>query len=64
MRLYTPCKYDRQQLRQIAAACNGLVEERTVRGYLEGRRTPRAATASIITAALARLGIPDPTVRP
>lgn len=52
--------YDRQTYRRIAAATDGLVEDRTVRNYLEGRRTPRAATLAAIKAGLAKLGIPDP----
>jgi hypothetical protein len=51
---------DRQKYRQIAAETGGLVEDRTVRDYLTGRRTPRATTQAVIKAALAKLGIPDP----
>lgn len=51
---------DRATRRRIAAAAGGLVDERTVGNYYEGRQRTQAACADVIKRALATLGIPDP----
>jgi hypothetical protein len=46
----------RQTYLSISAASGGLVRERAVSDYLEGRRKPRAATKAAIDATLVKLG--------